>query len=81
MRKQIRHFFNYATMIKMLSSVNISTGDRSTISDILSNVSFDDMEDLSRAIMKISNGYFLDSPLKLSIKKVINYGKNNRRKT
>jgi len=79
MRKQIRHFFNYATMIKMLSSVNISTGDHSTISDILSNMSFDDMENLSRAIMRISNGYFRNSSQKLSIKKVINYGKNNKR--
>jgi len=79
MRKQIRHFFNYATMIKMLSSVNISTGYRSTISDILSNMSFDNMEYLSRAIMRISNGYFLDSSQKLSLKKRSLHGKNHKR--
>jgi len=74
MPKQIRHSFNYATRIKMLASVDISTGDRSTISDILSNMSFDNIADLSRAIIRISNGYFRDSALKLAVKERVKYG-------
>ena len=66
MSKQERLHFSEIGRIAMLYSDGLPIQDCLVLAQVLDCMSFDDIEKLSRTIMHISNGFFVDSNTKVS---------------
>ena len=74
MPNQERIHFSYDSRVSMLYDLNISIWDCCSIAHAIDNMSFDNLENLSRVIIRISNGYFRESTLKNAVRKSIPNG-------
>jgi len=78
MHNQLRLHFSYNIKVDMMYKEDINLDICLAIAKVLEPMTFDEIERLSRAIIRISNGYFAKSPLKAQIERRSRHGKNHK---